>query len=1604
MILSLTPIAAEHMAGADTLITLDNDGGMTLEENRQALRPPSELPSEDDWESDDERPSDGGQLSVGVGSAKALPNATVARETWGHPESDISLYAHFRQFGTARILMGLAALSLAIVLARGKIIYLSIWMSQAPSDRTWLAGYTALAALSAPILTLALTSHLAYITPRSYGALEQRLFATIMGSTPTFLTSKDKGYILSRCQQDATSTSHELSYVFTEVAFVSLLILVEGIIVGCGTLYTVALIPFVAIAVSVVQRFYIEASRKLRTQEAETTVSMYSQFAEISKGVEYIRTFRFQRSFTDRMLTLLGTSQKSQYYIYSLQRFLSLLTDVAGALAAITLVFIALRIRHTASPSSVGLSLLALTLFLDSVNWWVRVWGGLEKSLSAIARLDTALASAALHQHDATEPSADTPDLPPNWPQSGLISLRQVSAKSTVDEETNVLRDINLEIPPGMKLGLVGKTGSGKTSLLLAMLNYLDYDGQILIDGIDISSIPREILRQSITCLPQEALQTLGSVRENLYPHDDEAPTDRVMIDTLTQVELWGSLIPFGGLNAEIPALHLSHGQWQLLSIARAIIHHKHRHSSIVILDDATCHLDPETDRRVQGILADVFKSATVLMVAKRSESTSHMDYMLEVFDGRTTMLVDRGSWAQANGLSSSSETATESTISDGHSILTEGTYATGPSDLSVDETLVAESSSAAGSSLALLSHAKLPSDTSATVVLSDEESEDEFTITPPSMAFNSLQLADRKRELIRKYRHHVINGQTPTSEKVRPSASTSLPEPESLIVQVAGKWESGRFVHDMQPPTPNKLVFDDGPLSPPPSPASWRLDKRDSQARSRRIRTDLSIETGVAQCSASQSASSSTASLIPPPIQGNSMNEALLSPEVPSLEWHGMDYHEASAPPQTPRFEPILSGSGMSLAVRESILNQANDRIKQQLDMLESVGGEFKLEGERALGRSSLRSAIRLQRGAAKTEKRQVTRMTNQLRRQQDNDLLSPDNTHPSRADGSRARSPSLSPVPSFISSPLPSPASYNPLPSVSVYDCDDEDGCFNYGLPSSAEEELIFLQPVAYERPKNDDPPIEMPRAETVTNTTEAPAEVEETPAAEAETTGVEVAEAEATEAPATEFDVVETSTTEVEIAETPAQDAEATESPAGNGVMKEPETEAEVDETDAAVEQFDAFEDTHVDAPWSSDKDDDTTVQAALAPRDALGLSLYDYLDSPDTFYGQSTVVDVADGDDGDVVMTPPTGYEINSEGQLSPISADDMWDGFLDRLPQIASVQERRRRLAALRKSMKIHERVLRRRIAESMHANAQIFIEDMVEPYTPRLPGQLEEEPIPFSSHGYIDTTQVHLQRHVVRAQQQVQRYVMQQAEAQDRRQAEILAEIAATLPPHLEGDEDPPEPEKDVIEEAAGRFFEGEDPGRCVAKPSPEVDADGQEPPPTPFTNHHLRPVSRKKKKKKKSKTTDDAKEGESQQNEESQPVAEASTSAAATPGAELNDTAAMAGESSDQTQETNEQNLTGDVPSVPAEHAETESGATHCTQEENASAAVDLPLSNEEPPLDDESSVDGGAVTLLRYPDFSIEEDSEASGSPEAEASDTQNEMTIHADDGTEA
>lgn len=352
--------------------------------------------------------------------------------------------------------------------------------------------------------------------------------------------------------------------------------------------YFAAVLPFVIVALIFIQRFYLQTSRQIRLLELEARAPLYTQFQETLHGLATIRAFGWSEDFRQRNMFLLDESQKPFYLLQCIQRWLQVVLDLIVATLAVVMVILIVTLRTKLDAGLVGLGLLNIMSFNELLADTIKHWTKLETSIGAIARIRSFITSTPteceLQESESFEP-------PESWPSEGSIELQNFAASYNSDSRL-VLEDVNLKMTAGSKVGICGRSGSGKSSLLASMLHLLEYrDGSVMIDDINLSLVPRELLRERLNVIPQEPYFLMGSVRMNAIPWasaNNGTATPRHLDDDIIgafkRVDLWSVIEQKGGLDAQMNGDFFSHGQRQLFCLARALL----RKRRIVILDEVS--------------------------------------------------------------------------------------------------------------------------------------------------------------------------------------------------------------------------------------------------------------------------------------------------------------------------------------------------------------------------------------------------------------------------------------------------------------------------------------------------------------------------------------------------------------------------------------------------------------------------------------------------------------------------------------------------------------------------------------------------------------------------------------------------------------------------------------------------------------------------------------------------------------------------------------------------------------------------------------------------------------------------------------------------------
>ncbi|NXX95541.1 MRP3 protein, partial [Centropus bengalensis] len=433
----------------------------------------------------------------------------------------------------------------------------------------------------------------------------------------SFYDTTPTGRIINRFSKDIYVIDEVIPstiLMFLGTFFTSLSTMI--VIVASTPLFAVVIVPL-AMLYFFVQRFYVATSRQLKRLESVSRSPIYSHFSETVSGASIIRAYRRVKAFVDMSDLKVDENQKSYYPGIVSNRWLGIRVEFVGNCIVLFAALFAVIGRNSLNPGLVGLSVSYALQVTLSLNWMVRMTSELETNIVAVERIK---------EYSETETEApwsiEGKSPPEDWPSKGELEFVDYSVRYRKGLDL-VLKGLNLQVHGGEKIGIVGRTGAGKSSMTLCLFRILEAaKGEIKIDSVNISEIGLHDLRSRLTIIPQDPVLFSGTLRMNLDPfnkYSDEEIWKALELSHLKRfVSSQPSMLDFecseGGEN-------LSVGQRQLLCLARALL----RKTRVLILDEATAAIDLETDDLIQGTIRTQFEGCTVLMIAHRLNTI--MDY-----------------------------------------------------------------------------------------------------------------------------------------------------------------------------------------------------------------------------------------------------------------------------------------------------------------------------------------------------------------------------------------------------------------------------------------------------------------------------------------------------------------------------------------------------------------------------------------------------------------------------------------------------------------------------------------------------------------------------------------------------------------------------------------------------------------------------------------------------------------------------------------------------------------------------------------------------------------------------------------------------------------
>jgi ABC-type multidrug transport system fused ATPase/permease subunit len=538
------------------------------------------------------------------------------------------------------ICLPLVALLCALAGQASKNIFewwLSHWTSQSVENDDadhHLPVYVVLG-LGACVLQLLRALVLAELILRNARRLRELLLRGVMRAPMSFFDTTSMGRVINRFSKDMDSMDTRLQQCLPTFVMLSTDILGLALTIGINMpFFFLPLVPLLIFYWDVSRRFR-PLNRDLQRLESASRSPLFAQFSETLQGTSTIRAYGDGKRFLDQSIQRIDVSNRAFFTIHNANRWLQLRLELVGSLLLATVIAFALEGRSSGNVSS---GLVALSMFYAAnatqvLNFAIRMFAETEARMTSTERI---------HEY-AMQVDPEAPDLldqrpPADWPSKGRIELCNVSMRYRPNLPL-VLNDVTLAIEGGSKVGICGRTGSGKSTLFSVLFRIVDIyptgnqcKGCIKIDGLDMGGFGLRDVRRALAIIPQDPVMFAGSVRDNIdlfRECSDEQLWEALRHASLENVIKQSS----GGLEALVQegGENFSCGERQLVCLARALL----RQSKIICLDEATANIDVKTDATIQEVIKTEFADRTVLTIAHRLNTIATHDRILVLDAGR---------------------------------------------------------------------------------------------------------------------------------------------------------------------------------------------------------------------------------------------------------------------------------------------------------------------------------------------------------------------------------------------------------------------------------------------------------------------------------------------------------------------------------------------------------------------------------------------------------------------------------------------------------------------------------------------------------------------------------------------------------------------------------------------------------------------------------------------------------------------------------------------------------------------------------------------------------------------------------------------------------
>ncbi|XP_025202264.1 probable multidrug resistance-associated protein lethal(2)03659 isoform X2 [Melanaphis sacchari] len=456
--------------------------------------------------------------------------------------------------------------------------------------------------------------------------LHNNMFNTLIKATTYFFNTNLSGSILNRFSKDIGTIDEMLPVSLLDCIHNALNLLGVLIVVGIINIYLMIPAIILAIIFYKITVFYLSLSRSVKRLEGSTRSPVFTHFNATIQGLTTIRAFEAENILSKEFDDHQDLHSSAWYLFITSSRAFAFWLDLICFIYTSIVTFSFIVMNNTTFGGNVGLAISQTCGLAGLVQFGMRQTAELENHMTSVERvLEYTNAPQECSVKSSTGKLTSL-----KWPSNGSILFKNFYLRYS-PKSSYAINNLNVNIESMQKVGIVGRTGAGKSSLILALFRLAFNEGEIIIDGIEIHKLGLHDLRSKISIIPQEPVLFSGTMRTNLDPFNEYS--DHILLNALDEVELKDVVenLP-DGLYSKMSegGSNFSVGQRQLICLARAII----QSNKILVLDEATANVDPHTDALIQKTIRNKFQTSTVLTIAHRLNTVIDSDKVLVMDKG----------------------------------------------------------------------------------------------------------------------------------------------------------------------------------------------------------------------------------------------------------------------------------------------------------------------------------------------------------------------------------------------------------------------------------------------------------------------------------------------------------------------------------------------------------------------------------------------------------------------------------------------------------------------------------------------------------------------------------------------------------------------------------------------------------------------------------------------------------------------------------------------------------------------------------------------------------------------------------------------------------